>query len=115
MSKMRYAAKIKPWLSARKDCKEGRFIQVGNSLLLSPKLHKLTVGARYAYLCMTIESGGKREFSFTKSVARKYDIGAASHSRHVKELLEAGFIECITPGGLLGLKNVYKFLFSWKS
>ena len=28
---------INPWLSARMDCKEGRFIQVGNSLLLSHK------------------------------------------------------------------------------
>lgn len=50
---------IKPWLSARLDCKEGRFIQVGNSLLLSKEFQALTAGARFLYLCMTMESGGR--------------------------------------------------------
>ena len=58
---------IKPWLSARLDCKEGRFVQVGNSLLLSKEFQALTAGARFLYLCMTMESAGKREFILYKS------------------------------------------------
>ena len=71
---------IKPWLSARLDCKEGRFIQVGNSLLLSKEFQALTAGARFLYLCMTMESAGKREFIFPKSAAEKYGIARNSLS-----------------------------------
>lgn len=83
---------IKPWLSARLDCKEGRFVQVGNSLLLSKKFQALTAGARFLYLCMTMESAGKREFIFPKSAAEKYGIARNSLTRQVAELQDKGFI-----------------------
>ena len=69
---------IRPWLSAKADCKEGRFIQIGNSLLLSEQMGKLKPGARYLYLCMTMEAGGKREFTFPASSAEKYHIPPSS-------------------------------------
>lgn len=81
---------IRPWLSAKADCKEGRFIQIGNSLLLSEQMGKLKPGARYLYLCMTMEAGGKREFTFPASSAEKYHIPPSSFDRFKAELIDAG-------------------------
>ena len=53
---------IVPWLSARPDNREKRFIQVGDSLLFSDAFQELRVGAKHLYLCMAMESGGKRDF-----------------------------------------------------
>ena len=60
---------IRPWLSAKADCKEGRFIQIGNSLLLSEQFGKLKAGARDLYFRMAMESGGEREFTFPAYMA----------------------------------------------
>ena len=59
---------IKPWLSARLDCKEGRFVQVGNSLLLSKEFQALTAGARFLYLCIQSMANLRQpnEYSFCK-------------------------------------------------
>ena len=51
-SKKKYSNIIPAWLSAKRDNQEGRFIQVGNSLLLSEKYQSLTPGARHLYLCI---------------------------------------------------------------
>ena len=62
---------IRPWLSAKADGKEGRFIQIGNSFLLEFRkepLNKLSLGARWMYLCMTMESAGHRDFTFVRFV-----------------------------------------------
>ena len=39
MSRKKTGAHIAGWLSARHDCNEGRFIQIGNSLLLCREYH----------------------------------------------------------------------------
>ena len=39
-----------------------RFIQVGNSLLLSKQFHALSTGSRFLYFCMAMESGGRKNF-----------------------------------------------------
>ena len=62
---------MRPWLSANVDCKDGRFIQVGNSFLLSKRVQALSAGARITYLCMAMESGGKPTFEFPKAAAEK--------------------------------------------
>ncbi len=106
---------IRPWLSAKADCKEGRFIQIGNSLLLSEQMCKLKPGARYLYLCMTMEAGGKREFTFPASSAEKYHIPPSSFDRFKAELIDAGFIRIKESGRLTREKNVYEFVFDWKA
>ena len=83
-----------PWLSAKVDCREGRFIQVGNSFLLSKDIQKLSSGAVCTYLCMAMESGGKPDFEFTRTDAAKYGISNATLRRHVAELVAKGFIHC---------------------
>ena len=54
---------VLPWLTARSDGKEGRFIQVGNSLLLDKRVQKLSGNALRLYLCMAMESGGRTALS----------------------------------------------------
>ena len=113
MSRKKHGDTIKPWLSARSDCKEGRFIQCGNSLLLSPKYHQLTAGAQMLYLCMCMESGGRKDFVFPLSAAKKYGISKNSLTRHIAELKKLGFIEVQSMKNLR-LPNEYSFSFFWK-
>lgn len=89
---------LKPWLTnkAPGGKTNGRFIQVGNSLLMNKHFQTLSAGAKYLYLCMAMESGGKSNFAFSKGTAtRKYGIAQTSFERHRKELENAGFICCL--------------------
>lgn len=100
---------ILPWLSAKPDSREGRFIQIGNSLLLSDKFHELSNGARLLYICMAMESGGRREFQFPQAAAIKYGFVPSSFDRNKKELLKAGCIILKSSGRLTREKNEYAF------
>ncbi|MCD7761994.1 MAG: hypothetical protein LUI14_02130 [Lachnospiraceae bacterium] len=103
---------ILPWLSAKKDCKEGRFLQIGNSLMLSENFQKLSVGARWVYLALCMESGGKRTVKFPHSAAKKFGISPRSYDRQIKELLDAKFIEPATVSKYQG--NQFYFSLEWK-
>lgn len=114
--------KILPWLSARHDCTEGRFMQIGNSLFLSRKsdagkeLNKfvsLTGAAKLVYLCMALESGGHRAFRFPLSAAKKYGISATTLRRSIDELIAAGMITKQS-GKNIRQPNEYEFGFAWK-
>lgn len=113
MSKRKCGAALLAWLSARLDCKEGRFVQVGNSLLLSDKFQALSAGARFTYLAMCMESGGKREFVFPLAAAKKYGIASMSLRRQVDELVKGGFIT-VRSGACVRAPNLYTFSFDWK-
>ena len=104
---------ILPWLSARSDSREGRFVQVGNSLLLSEEFHGLNAGARFIYLCMALDAGGQREFEFTVTDAKKYGIDSATLRRRIPELVENGFLE-VDSGRTVRKPNRYRFSFRWK-
>ena len=115
--------KILPWLSARTDNTEGRFIQVGNSLLLSHRDNdtgketnnfiKLSSGAKLLYLAMALESGGRKQYEFPLKAAHKYGIPSTSLRRGVRELKEAGFIR-YQSGKTARLPNLYEFCLDWK-
>ena len=114
--------KILPWLSRKTDNSEGRFIQIGNTLLLSSKSEygleqnpflKLTNGSRFVYLTMAMEAGGKREFEFTRSAAQKYGISNSSLRNAVHELVDAGMIKKQS-GKNARVANRYEFCFNWK-
>jgi len=111
----RYKAKsgLVPWMSARSDGREKRFIQVGNTLLLSKTFQALGPGAQRLYFCMAMESGGKRQFIFPQSAAKKYGITPSSLRRHVKELETAGFLTVHSLQNLR-LPNEYEFSHRWK-
>lgn len=105
---------IQFWLSAKPDCKEGRFVQVGNSLLLSPDFQGLSMGARCLYLCAAMEAGGRRNFTFPQTAAKKYGISPRSMRRYIKELVDAGFIDMETSGRWTRESNHYLFSMRWR-
>jgi len=103
-----------PWLSARPDNKEGRFLMIGNSFLLSKSVQELSPGARFMYLSMAMESAGKREFTFSRSTAQKFGISETTAARYIKELSSSGFIEVVSCGRYARVPNVYRFSLKWK-
>ena len=116
-SKRKKAAKqcyIDSGLSARMDCKEGRFIQVGNSLLLSERWQNLTYGERSMYFCMKMEAGGRPDFLFPKSTAKKYGFHWATATRLIHSLMEAKFIRLVYSGKSTREPNRYAFIIDWK-
>lgn len=115
MARKNNNGQLLPWLSARLDCKEKRFLQLGNSLFFSEEFRKLNTGSRWLYLCMAQESGGKREVTFSRKTAEKYGIPRNSFSRQIKELKDAGFLEISMEGNLWQFQpSVYRFSFAWK-
>ena len=113
MGKHKSYPAICPWLSARVDNHEKRFIQVGNSLFFSSAFTALHPGARYLYLCMAMESAGRTEFEFPERAARKYNFSSSSFRRYISELASHGFIHVDSMKNLRR-DNRYRFLISWK-
>lgn len=106
--------KVPFWLSARADCKEGRFIQVGNSLLLSKKFQELSFSSQVLYLYMAMEAAGRREFTFTKSAGKKYGMNESTLRRSITELERNGLIEKTLCGRITREANQYSFCYAWK-
>ena len=104
---------VLPWVSARNDCKEGRFLQIGNSLFFSEAFQAVSAGARCLYMAMGMEAGGRRCFQFPLAAAKKYGIPPASFRRYVRELEAAAFIS-IRSGANVRQPNEYQFDFGWK-
>ncbi len=104
---------LKPWLTAREDGKERRFIQVGDTLLFSSAFNALKPGAQNLYLRMSMEAGNSREFVFPQTSAKKHGIPSATFRRHVSELIKAGFISR-SSGRVTREENVYRFELEWK-
>jgi hypothetical protein len=65
------------------------------------------------YLCMTLQSAGKREFQFPNATARKYGISDKSFRRYVRELEAGGFLT-INSGKITREPNIYSFSLEWK-
>ena len=106
--------KVAPWLSARGDCAEGRFIQVGNSFLLSPAVQELPASATVVYFAMALEAAGRREFVFPAGAMKKFGIPPQTGRRAIKTLRERGFID-VRSGKNTREANVYAFTFDWKN
>lgn len=107
---------IRPYLSANKDCREGRFIQVGNSLLLSKKFQALKGKAQILYFALAMEAGGQLVVKLSHGGAeRKYGIAPTTYDRSVKELIAAGFLEQVLDDDQSQFAtNVFRFSTSWK-
>jgi len=113
----RYRSKqpLPPWATATLDGREGRFIQIGNTLLLSKTFLALNGNAQLLYIRMVNEAGGKREFAFTAGDARKYEMSKSGFAKSLDELKEKNFIECAENNANLRKANVYRFCDGWKS
>lgn len=113
MSRKKRQHSLSPWLSEREDGCEKRFIQVGNTLLLSKAFQRLKPGARQLYLCMAMEAGGRRDFLFPQAAAKKYGFAPRTFWEYVRELEEHRFILCRSMRNLRR-PNEYRFSFVWK-
>lgn len=113
LSKRKHGPTIVPALSAKVDNKEKRFIQVGNSLLLSKQFHALSTGSRFLYFCMAMESGGRKDFILPQKDAKKYGIAPSSLRKHINELEAACFIRVYSRKPTRE-PNRYEFCLSWK-
>lgn len=113
LSKRKRGPTIVPYLSAKADNREKRFIQVGNSLLLSRRFHALSTGSRFLYFCMAMESGGRSGFVFPQREAKKYGIAPSSLRKHINELEAARFIR-VYSGKPTREPNRYEFCVDWK-
>lgn len=105
--------RIKRWLTASANQKEGRFIQVGDTLVHNKRFISLTVGARYFYLLAAMEAAGERNFQFPASRMEALGIPVRTGRRHLQELEAAGFIEIIRSGKNTRTENDYQFCFRW--
>ena len=106
--------KILPWLSEKQDNSEGRFLQIGNSLLLSDKFGDLSASAQHLYLCAAMEAGGHREFIFPAAAMKKYHLARSTAQSALNELTQHGFIELMSCGKITREPNQYRFSFRWK-
>lgn len=104
---------ILPWLSGKTNNKEGRFIQVGNSLLLNETLKRLKPGAWKLYICMAMEAGGKNIFAFPHKSAVKYGISRSSFDNYAKDLINSGLIEKV-PQDEQYVPAIFRFTTGWK-
>lgn len=106
---------IRPWLSGRRDCREGRYIQVGNSLLLSEAFRKLSGNEHKVYFALCMESGGRPTAALSSAGAKKYGINESTFRRSIDKLIEKGFISCDFEDNPYKFKtNVYRFRTDWK-
>lgn len=115
MARKNNNGQLLPWMSAHLNCKEKRFLQVGNSLFFSPAFQQLNAGSKMLYFYMAMESGGKRDVTFSRATAAKYGIPRNSFTRQITELKDAGFIEVSMEGNYWQFApTVYRFSFDWK-
>ena len=116
MPKRRAGATLLPWITAKPDGKERRFIQVGNGLMLDSRFQALSSGARWLYLALCMEAGGKRAVAFPHRAAKKYGIAPTSFDRQVLELRKAGFVERVEDGDFAQFAPaVYRFSLVWRT
>ena len=114
MSKNKTKQALPFWASAKADGKDIRFIQVGNSLLMSKAFQELHAGARFTYLAMMMEAGGKKVFRFPESSMKKFGISPPSCKRYINELISKDFIKKTYCGKSQMKPNDYEFNLEWK-
>lgn len=101
------------WMSAKRDCREARFVQIGNSMLFHEKFRSLSAGAFKLYICCAMEAAGSINFQIPASKAEQYGIPPRSLARYIKELEEAGFIQKERSGKSTRTASDYSFSFRW--
>lgn len=114
MSKSKKDRQFPFWASAKDDCREQRFAQIGNSLFYDPRFQSLSVGARHLYFCCILESGGKKEFQFPAVKIKALGLKERSTRSHFDELIAHGFIEKKSSGQNTRTPNDYLFSQEWR-
>lgn len=102
------------WQSANPDCKEKRFLMLGNSFLLHPMILGLSNSAYRVYSYMCLESGGERIFTFPYCKYKKI-VSKPTFQRALQELIDNRLIETLQNNANLRKANVYCFNPKWRS
>lgn len=105
---------VSPWLSARTDCREPRYIQAGVTLFEHPAFQELTPAQRLLYLAMCLDAGGKRKFTFSKARFTHYGVSNATARTAIDALIDAGFITRLYSGRTTREPSAYAFSDQWK-
>lgn len=113
MARSQSAKPLKRWLSANPDCREKRFVQIGNSLFFNEKFQSLSIGARYLYILAANEAAGSVNFQFPARKMCALGIKERSARNYIRELENAGFIEKVRSGRNTRTANDYRFSFHW--
>jgi hypothetical protein len=91
----------------------GRFVQIGNSLLLSKRFQALSPLARWMYFALAMEAAGKDVVSMSHSQAKKYGITPSGYDNAVRQLKDGGFIRLDDGLGRLET-NRFRFVRDWQ-
>lgn len=102
------------WASGNQSCRDGRFIQIGNSLYFHKEFQSLKPSTQIVYERMMMESGGRAEFTFPKRTAKKYGLNYKTVLKAISELKARGFITETCCGRYTRTPNEYKFTSVWK-
>ena len=113
MAKSQSSKPLKRWLTSSSDCRERRFVQIGNTLLFDKRFTSLSVGARYLYILAANEAAGSRDFQFPALKMKALGIKERSARKYIKELVDAGFIELVRSGRNTRTPNDHRFSFHW--
>lgn len=105
---------LKPWETKKPDGIEARYIRLGDSLLMSTAVKKLSSSAFRVYVYMCIESGGHSHFTFPYS-RYKQMMSKPTFFRALEQLVNAGFITVVAHNKNLRTANEYAFSNDWKS
>lgn len=113
MARKQSARPLPRWMSAAPDCRETRFVQIGDTLLHNERFKALSPGAFKLYVCCSMEAAGRINFQIPASKAEKYGIPRKSFQRYLQELIDAGFIQLNRSGKTTRTANDYSFYFDW--
>ena len=102
-------------LSARYDCQEVKFVQVGASFFEDEKVGFLKPQTKWLYLCMALVAGKDTEFFFSRGDALKFGIPDRTFRTAINELLEKGFLIRVESGKFTRTKNKFRFNYNWKN
>jgi len=104
-----------PWATGLQNGKcDGRFLQIGNSLLFADQVKQLPGEALRLYMAMMNEAAGHKQFEFTQARAKQYGMSTTAFHKNVKLLEQRKFIK-IDSGWNTRTPNRYEFIFDWKS
>lgn len=91
------------------------FVPILKHMIESPAFMNLTNPARVAYLLLKAQCNkyGQNEVKYPYSHAEKY-MDRHTFQNAIRQLIENGFIEKSSYGGLYRRTNVYKFVEAWR-
>ena len=105
---------ILPWVSAKADNKEKKFLQIGVTLFENEAFQSLTPPQKIVYLAMCLDAGGSREFTFSKERFSHFGIPPSTARDAIEVLIQKGFITREFSGKLAHTKSLFRFSLDWK-